>query len=115
MTPEEIRNRAEESLSFFIKLVAPQQVLGHCHEDVIDWWDREEAKRFQLLLFPRDHGKSRLVAYRVAWALTKDPPSRTIHFSTANLAEKQLGFIKGILDSPIYRRYWPDPRAPRRG
>lgn len=66
MTPEQIRDRAESDLAFFIQLIAPTQVLGSCHKDVIDWWYRAEAKHHQLLLFPRDHGKSRLVAYRVA-------------------------------------------------
>ena len=108
-TIEEIRQAAENDLSFFIQLVAPTQVLGNCHREVLEWWTREDAKNFQLLLFPRDHGKSRLVAYRVAWELTKDPTLRVLYISaTSNLAEKQLGFIKGILDSPIYRRYWPD-------
>jgi hypothetical protein len=108
MTPEDIRNRAEQDLIFFIQLVAPSQVLGNSHKEVLNWWTREEGKSFQLLLFPRDHGKSRLVAYRAAWALTKDPTLRILYISaTANLAEKQLTFIKGILDSDIYRRYWP--------
>ena len=106
---EEIRQAAESDLSTFISLVAPEQVLGQCHEDVISWWTREDAKSHQLLLFPRDHGKSRLIAYRVAWELTKDPTLRVLYISaTANLAEKQLSFIKGILTSPIYRRYWPE-------
>ena len=108
-TIDEIRLRAEEDLEFFISLVAPQQVLGSCHREVCQWWTREDHKRFQLLLFPRDHGKSRLVAYRVAHALAKDPTLRVLYISaTANLAEKQLGFIKGILSSDIFRRYWPD-------
>jgi hypothetical protein len=108
-TIDEIRQRAEDDLEFFIQLIAPQQVLGNCHREVCQWWTREDAKRFQLLLFPRDHGKSRLVAYRVAWALAKDPTLRVLYISaTANLAEKQLGFIKGILSSDIFRRYWPD-------
>lgn len=116
MTPEEIRNRAENDLAFFIQLVAPQQVLGRCHKDVIDWWYRSEAKHHQLLLFPRDHGKSRLVAYRVAWELMKDPTIRVLYISaTSNLAEKQLTFIKGILDSDIFRRYWPDHIHPEEG
>ena len=106
---EEIRQAAESDLSTFISLVAPEQVLGQCHEDVISWWTREDAKSHQLLLFPRDHGKSRLIAYRVAWEITKDPTLRVLYISaTANLAEKQLSFIKGILTSPIYRRYWPE-------
>tara|TARA_R110000868_G_scaffold4057_1_gene24780 strand:+ start:924 stop:2459 length:1536 start_codon:yes stop_codon:yes gene_type:complete len=108
-TLDDIRQAAENDLSVFIRLVAPDQMLGQCHEDVCDWWTREDAKSHQLLLFPRDHGKSRLVAYRVAWELTKDPTLKILYISaTANLAEKQLGFIKGILTNPIYRRYWPD-------
>lgn len=106
---EQIKQAAEESLVTFINLVAPEQVLGQCHEDVCEWWTRQDAKPFQLLLFPRDHGKSRLIAYRVAWELTKDPTLRILYISaTANLAEKQLGFIKNILTSKIYRMYWPD-------
>jgi phage terminase large subunit-like protein len=50
-----------------------------------------------------------MVAYRVAWELTKDPTLRVLYISaTANLAEKQLGFMKGILTCETYRRYWPD-------
>ena len=105
----DIRTAAESDLVTFIKLVAPEQVLGQCHEDVCNWWTRPDYKSHQLLLFPRDHGKSRLIAFRVAWELTKNPTLRILYISaTANLAEKQLGFVKGILTSEIYRRYWPE-------
>lgn len=115
-TLEQIRQAAESDLVTFIKLVAPEQVLGQCHEDVCNWWTRPDAKSHQLLLFPRDHGKSRLIAYRVAWELTKDPTLRILYISaTANLAEKQLGFIKGILTSDTYRRYWPEHVNPDEG
>ena len=41
--------------------------------------------------------------------ITRNPAIRILYTSsTANLAEKQLGFIKGILTSPIYRKYWPE-------
>jgi len=107
-TVDEIREAAEADLEVFIRLVAPTEVLGNCHRDVIKWWTRPDAKTHQLLLFPRDHGKSRHVAYRVAWELTKDPTLRVLYISaTSNLAEKQLSFIKGILTSDIYRYYWP--------
>ncbi len=109
VTLDQIRQAAENDLATFIKLVSPEQVLGQCHEDVCNWWTRGGSKSHQLLLFPRDHGKSRLVAYRVAWELTKDPTLRILYISaTANLAEKQLGFIKGILTSETYSRYWPE-------
>ena len=108
MTPDELRARAENDLNFFINLVSPEQVMGQCHEDVLAWWTRQEASSHQLLLFPRDHQKSRLIAYRVVWELTKDPTLRVLYISaTANLAEKQLSFMKTILTSPTFRRYWP--------
>ena len=100
----------------FINLVSPTRLLSSCHREVIEWWERPEAKSHQLLLFPRDHMKSALVAYRVAWWLTKVPTLRILYVSsTANLAEKQLGFIKNILSSDIYRRYWPDHVNPEEG
>ena len=115
-TLDQIRLAAENDLVTFIKLVAPEQMLGQCHEDVCNWWSREDSKTHQLLLFPRDHGKSRLIAYRVAWELTKDPTLRILYISaTANLAEKQLGFIKSILTSDTYSRYWPDHVHPEDG
>jgi len=110
------RIAAEEDLYFFIKLVAPHRVLGSCHKDVLKWWTREDAKSHQMLLFPRDHQKSALVAYRCAWEITRNPAVTIFYLSsTANLAEKQLKFIKDILDSKIYRRYWPEMVHPDEG
>lgn len=104
-----IREWALASLENFIRLVHPQRELGQCHIDLIQWWNRENSKSHQLLLFPRDHGKSAMVAYRVAWEITKNPAIRVLYISsTQKLAEKQLKFIKDILELPIYRYYWPD-------
>jgi hypothetical protein len=106
---DQVREAAEKSLSTFIKLVAPHRVLGGCHEEVIKWWTRKDAKNHQLVLLPRDHQKSALVAYRVAWEITKNPSITVLYISsTSNLAEKQLKFIKDILTSKKYRRYWPE-------
>ncbi|MFA5142513.1 MAG: hypothetical protein WC471_06110 [Candidatus Woesearchaeota archaeon] len=103
-----IRESAEQSLEVFIKLVAPHIVLGAIHQELIQWWGRQEAKPNQLVLLPRGHLKSKLVAYRVAWWITKHPETTVLYVSaTADLAEKQLFQIKQIIDNPIYRRYWP--------
>lgn len=103
------RELAESDLEEFINLVHPKRHLGNIHREVISWWTRPEAKRHQLLLLPRDHMKSALIAYRVAWELTKDPTLRVLYISsTSNLAVKQLKFIKDILTSDAYRLYWPD-------
>lgn len=113
---EEIRTRAENDLEFFINLIAPEQLLGQCHTELLQWWTRPDHKTHQLVLFPRDHQKSRMVAYRVVWELTKNPLLRVLYISaTANLAEKQLGFMKGIFTSEIYRRYWPNHVHPEEG
>lgn len=104
-----IRESAEASLEVFIKLVAPHMLLGAIHQEVIQWWTRENAKPNQLLLLPRGHLKSKLVAYRAAWWITKHPETTICYLSaTADLAEKQLYQIKQVLESPIYRRYWPN-------
>lgn len=106
---QKVREAAEADLSVFIKLVHPQRVLGSVHTELISWWNRSDASDHQLVLLPRDHGKSAMVAYRVAWWITRNPAVRILYISsTANLAEKQLKFIKDILTSKIYRRYWPE-------
>ena len=53
--------------------------------------------------------KSAMIAYRVAWELTRDPTLRVLYISsTSNLATKQLKFIKDIFTDNVYRLYWPD-------
>lgn len=106
---QEIRETAENDLEFFINLIAPYRVLGSVHKELIHFWTRPDAKSHQICLLPRDHGKSAMIAYWVAWYLTKNPSHRVLYISsTANLAEKQLGFIKKILTSDVYRLYWPE-------
>ena len=111
-----IRESAEADLSTFIKLVAPHLLLGSVHYELIEWWNRQDAKSNQLVLLPRGHMKSKLAAYRTAWWITKHPETTVLYVSaTADLAEKQLYAIKQIIDSPIYRRYWPEMIHPEEG
>lgn len=110
MTEKElVKQAAEADLLTFIKLVAPHRVLGAVHEELCSWWQREDAKDNQLVLLPRDHQKSAMIAYRVAHHITKHPEATVLYVSaTANLAEKQLKAVKDILLSDIYRFYWPE-------
>lgn len=113
---DQIRQTAEADLEAFIRLVHPQRVLGGVHRELIQWWTRADAKSHQMTLLPRDHMKSALIAYRVAWEITKNPTIRVLYISsTANLAEKQLGFIKQILTCPVYSKYWPEMINPEEG
>lgn len=104
-----IKEAAENDLLTFIRLVAPHRVIGGIHEELCNWWTREEAKSHQLTLLPRAHQKSQFMAYRVAWEITRNPAVTILYISsTSGLAEKQLKAIQDILTCPIYRRYWPD-------
>src|SRR6266436_9159113 len=106
---EQHRIRAEASLEYFITLVHPKRLLGNIHREVINWSTRQDAKSHQLLLLPRDHMKSALIAYRVVWELTKDPTLRVLYISAnSNLATKQLKFIKDIITSDTYLIFWPE-------
>lgn len=108
-TKQEVRELAEADLKTFIRLVAPHRVLGAVHDELCDWWNRDEAKDNQLVLLPRDHQKSSMMAYRVAWWVTKHPDTSILYVSaTSDLAELQLRSIKDILTSNIYRFYWPE-------
>ena len=113
---DQIREAAESDLLTFIRLVAPHLMLGAIHEELIQWWQRQDAKQNQLVLLPRGHMKSKLIAYRTAWWITKHPETTILYVSaTADLAEKQLYAIKQILDSKIYNRYWNDMIHPEEG
>ncbi len=109
----QVRAMAEADLLVFIKLVAPHRHLGSIHEEVISWLTRQNHGTHQLILLPRDHMKSAIVAYLCAWEITKNPAIRILYISsTSKLAIKQLRMIKDILDSKIYKRYWPEMLNP---
>lgn len=109
-----VRQAAEADLLTFCQVVAPNEVWGAVHEELFMWWEREGAKDNQLVLLPRDHKKSRCIAYRAAWWITKHPETTILYLSaTAELAEAQLKFIKDILTSDRYKLYWPEMVAER--
>lgn len=109
LSPTEIREAAEGDLLVFIKLLAPHLLLGQEHIELINWWQSTARKDNRLVLFPRGHLKSKLMAYKTAWELTRDPSDTILYVSaTAALAEKQLHLIKMVLTSPTYTKYWPN-------
>lgn len=106
---QEIREAAEASLLTFAKLVNPQRIYGEIHEKVFRFLEKEGNNLNQLIMLPRGHQKSHCLAVWSAWWVTKHPDTTVLYISaTAQLAEDQLYAIKCILDSPVYRRYWPE-------
>lgn len=104
---EEIAQAAEADLYTFARLINPHRLYGDIHKEVFKWLMSEE-KPNQLLLLPRGHMKSHCIAVWCLWWLTKHPETTILYLSaTSGLAEDQLYAIKQMLDSDIYRRYWP--------
>lgn len=113
VTVAEIREAAEADLEVFIRLVAPHLVLGECHLELIRWWTSSARKPNVLVLLPRGHLKSKLMAYKTVWELTRDPTETILYVSaTADLAEAQLYLMKQILTSRTYTKYWPEMVLP---
>ena len=113
---KEIKEKAELDLLFFAHLVNPHRVYGAIHEKLFAKWTSGDAKSNQLALLPRDHQKSHCAAVYAAWVITKDPWKTLLYVSaTADLAEKQLYAIKSMMDTRIYKRYWPNMIDPEEG
>ncbi len=113
---DQIRELAEADFIAFIRLIAPYIHLGDVHVELGQWLTRREGKDNKLVLLPRGHMKSKMVAFLAAWWITREPTSTTLYVSaTADLAEKQLYQIKQVIDNPIYRRYWPEMIHPEEG
>jgi phage terminase large subunit-like protein len=105
---DEIRQKAEDDLVSFAKLVGINRVYGMIHEEVFRWMTRPGHSTDQLVLLPRGHLKSHMIAVWCAWWITKHPWTTILYVSaTEGLAQEQLAAIKDILDSPTYRRFWP--------
>lgn len=111
----EIRDVSLNRFEAYIRLVAPYQLLSRCHVDLCRWIEEYDDDN-RLLLWPRDHGKSRTAAFYAAWEIVRDPATTQIYASaTAEKAEEQLRFIKAILDSKIHQRYFPGLIHPEEG
>lgn len=106
---DEIRKLAEADFITFVKLVAPYNVMGICHEELCKFITNTELKPYKLVLYPRGHRKSFYAAMYACWRIVRDPSIAIVYLSaTSDLAESQLRTIKSTLDSPIVRRYWSE-------
>lgn len=109
MNLEEIREAAEADFITFVKLVAPYNVMGSCHEDICKFLMDKSKKPYKLVIYPRGHRKSFYAAMYACWRIIKDPSIAVVYLSaTSPLAESQLRTIKATLESKIVKRYWPD-------
>lgn len=106
---DEIRKLAESDFVSFVKVVAPYNVMGSCHEELCKFLTNPDLKPYRLVLYPRGHRKSFYAAMYACWRVVCDPSISIVYLSaTSDLAESQLRTIKGTLDSSIIRKIWPD-------
>jgi phage terminase large subunit-like protein len=116
LTPKqlELRELAMRDLRAFIALVAPERVLAHCHLDLCQFLMSED--NYQLIIWPRGHQKSTILAYWCAWHIINNPDTTILYASaTSDLTEKQINFIKNILTCEVSRKYWPELLQPEEG
>lgn len=110
-----IREAAEADLWTFARLTHPERVYGDVHKEAFRFLQHTESPNC-LLLLPRAHMKSHVIAVWCAWHITRNPETSILYVSaTSTLAEAQLYAIKNILTSKNYQFYWPNMVNPDEG
>lgn len=120
---KETRERALEDLFFFAKLVNPGYLYGEVHREIYSWMqsytlfgNEGEQSTNKLIMLPRAHLKSHMVATWCCWIITKHPEVTILYLSaTAELSMSQLYAVKNILGSSTYRRFYPEYVHPQEG
>lgn len=119
----QIRDVAMKDLYFFARLVNPGYVYGDIHKQLFQWMQEynlygsgESLTSNKLIMLPRAHLKSHMVATWCAWIITRHPEVTILYVSaTAELAETQLFAIQNIMASSAYQRYFPEYINPQQG
>jgi hypothetical protein len=119
----EVRERAKEDLFFFARLVNPGYMYGDIHKEIFRWMQdyslfgqNEHLSANKLIMLPRAHLKSHMVATWCAWMITRHPEVTMLYVSaTAELAITQLYAIKNILGGSTYQRFFPEYLDPQEG
>ena len=107
---EEARLVLEKDIWEFAKYINPNYCYGDIHEECFRWLaDQKGNDDNQLLLMPRAHLKSHLIAVWCAWWITKNPATSIVYLSAGeDLASAQISAVKRMLTSDRYRRLWPE-------
>ena len=120
---KEARELALSDLYTFARLVNPGYVYGEIHREFFKWIQEynlygmsEELSSNKLIMLPRAHLKSHMVATWCAWMIARHPEITIFYVSaTAELALIQLNAIKNILESSVFQRYFPEYINPQEG
>lgn len=103
----EIRNECLQNFQVYVSIIAPYLQRGHCHEDLENFLQSEGTHK--LVIYPRGHLKSKELALKATWLITRNPAVTILSASaTADLSIAQLYDIKRILDSATHRKLFPE-------
>ena len=119
----EQRERAVEDLYHFACLMNPGYMYGEVHREIYRWMQDyclfnkgEGLSSNKLIMLPRAHLKSHMVATWCAWMIVRHPEITILYVSaTAELAEVQLYAVQNILASAVFNRYFPEYINPSKG
>lgn len=119
----EVREASKENLPFFASLMNPGYMYGDVHKEIYAWMQEyylfgrgDELTSNKLIMLPRAHLKSHMVATWCAWMITRHPEITILYVSaTAELATQQLFAIQNIMASSVYQRYFPEYINPQEG
>lgn len=120
---KQLRELAYNDLFVFAQLMNPGYVYGQVHQDCFKWMEEytlfgldDKQTSNKLIMLPRAHLKSHMVATWVAWIIVRHPEVTILYVSaTSGLAETQLYAIKNILASTVFSRYFPEYIDPQEG
>lgn len=120
---KEVREQAVEDLEFFAQLVNPGYMYGEVHREIFRWMQDytlygqgDGLTSNKLIMLPRAHLKSHMVATWCSWIITRHPEVTILYVSaTAELAQTQLFAVQNIIGSSLYRRYFPEYVNPQEG
>lgn len=113
---KKIIEACEHNLYAFATTLNPYYMYGDIHREVMQWLCDPEANERQLLLMPRGHLKSHIIAVYCAWKITFEPWTTIVYLASQDdLAKAQLYAIKQMMTSDIYTMLWPEMFSEERG
>ncbi len=119
----ERRELCLQDLRVFAQTMNPQYAYGDIHMEVFKWMmdyqlfgQGDELTSNKLVMLPRAHLKSHMVATWSAWIIARHPEITILYLSaTSGLAETQLFAIKNLLKSEAFQHFFPEYIHPQEG
>jgi hypothetical protein len=119
----ERRELCMADLRVFARTMNPQYAYGEIHMSIFKWMmdyslfgQGETLTANKLVMLPRAHLKSHMVAVWCCWIVTRHPEVSILYLSaTSELAETQLYAIKNMFESEVYTHFFPEYIHPQEG